>query len=56
MREGSSAWRPWKGVYGRARRWDDFARFLDDGRICLTNNCAERALLEEAPPRRSCPQ
>jgi hypothetical protein len=26
------------------RRWDDFARFLDDGRICLTNNCAERAL------------
>ncbi|MGY2812091.1 hypothetical protein ACVIHF_008821 [Bradyrhizobium sp. USDA 4506] len=25
-------------------RWDDFARFLDDGRICLTNNCAERAL------------
>ncbi|MET4121728.1 hypothetical protein ABIB85_008193 [Bradyrhizobium sp. JR1.5] len=26
------------------RRWEDFARFLDDGRICLTNNCAERAL------------
>ncbi|MGY3281179.1 hypothetical protein ACVJ5M_008841 [Bradyrhizobium sp. S3.7.6] len=26
------------------RRWADFARFLDDGRICLTNNCAERAL------------
>lgn len=26
------------------RRWDHFARFLDDGRICLTNNCAERAL------------
>ncbi|MGY4174932.1 hypothetical protein ACVIHH_000223 [Bradyrhizobium sp. USDA 4518] len=25
------------------RRWDDFARFLDDGRICLTN-CTERAL------------
>jgi len=24
------------------RHWDDFARFLDDGRICLTNNCAER--------------
>ncbi len=21
------------------RRWADFARFLDDGRICLTNNC-----------------
>lgn len=26
------------------RRWDSFARFLDDGRIDLTNNAAERAL------------
>ena len=26
------------------RRWDRFSRFLDDGRICLTNNAAERAL------------
>jgi transposase len=26
------------------RRWDAFTRFLDDGRICLTNNAAERAL------------
>lgn len=25
------------------RRWGDFARFLDDGRICLSNNAAERA-------------
>ncbi len=25
-------------------RWTDFTRFLDDGRICLTNNCAERSL------------
>lgn len=25
-------------------RWDAFARFLDDGRICMTNNAAERAL------------
>ena len=24
------------------KRWDGFARFLDDGRICLTNNAAER--------------
>jgi hypothetical protein len=24
--------------------WPGFTRFLDDGRICLTNNCAERAL------------
>ena len=22
------------------KRWDGFARFLDDGRICLTNNAA----------------
>lgn len=26
------------------KRWGAFARFLDDGRICLTNNAAERAL------------
>ena len=26
------------------KRWDGFVRFLDDGRICLTNNAAERAL------------
>ena len=26
------------------KRWDAFAGFLDDGRVCLTNNAAERAL------------
>ena len=26
------------------KRWTAFTRFLDDGRICLTNNAAERAL------------
>jgi transposase len=26
------------------RRWEAFTRFLEDGRICLTNNAAERAL------------
>ena len=26
------------------KRWDGFTRFLDDGRVCLTNNAAERAL------------
>jgi transposase len=26
------------------KRWDTFARFIGDGRICLTNNAAERAL------------
>ena len=35
------------------RRWDPFARFLDDGRICLTNNAAERALRGIALGRKS---
>jgi transposase len=26
------------------KRWPSFSRFLEDGRICLTNNAAERAL------------
>ena len=26
------------------KRWPSFTRFLDDGRICLSNNAAERAL------------
>src|SRR5208282_5301288 len=26
------------------KRWDRFARFIEDGRVCLTNNAAERAL------------
>jgi hypothetical protein len=26
------------------KRWGTFSRFLDDGRICLSNNAAERAL------------
>ena len=25
-------------------RWPSFARFLEDGRVCLTNNASERAL------------
>ena len=35
------------------RRWEMFARFLDDGRICLTNNAAERALRGVALGRKS---
>ena len=35
------------------KRWDGFARFLDDGRICLTNNLAERALRPLCLGRRS---
>ncbi len=34
-------------------RWGAFARFLDDGRICLTNNAAERALRGLALGRKS---
>jgi len=26
------------------RRWEAFTRFLEDGRVCLSNNAAERAL------------
>ena len=35
------------------KRWDGFARFLDDGQICLTNNAAERALRPLCLGRRS---
>ncbi len=35
------------------RRWEPFARFLDDGRICLTNNAAERGLRGIALGRKS---
>ena len=35
------------------KRWDTFTRFLGDGRICLTNNAAERALRGIALGRKS---
>ncbi len=35
------------------KRWDRFAGFLEDGRICLTNNAAERALRGFALGRKS---
>ncbi len=35
------------------KRWVAFARFLDDGRICLSNNAAERALRGIALGRRA---
>jgi hypothetical protein len=35
------------------KRWPAFVRFLDDGRICLTNNAAERALRGIAVGRRN---
>ena len=35
------------------KRWQRFVRFIDDGRICLTNNAAERALRGFALGRKS---
>jgi transposase len=35
------------------KRWPAFARFLDDGRICLSNNAAERGLRGIALGRKS---
>lgn len=35
------------------KRWEGFTRFLADGRICLTNNAAERALRGLALGRKS---
>lgn len=37
------------------RRWSSFTRFLDDGRICLSNNAAERALRGIAISGSFCP-
>ena len=33
-----------KAIDYMLKRWAAFSRFLDDGRVCLTNNAAERAL------------
>ena len=33
-----------KAINYMLRRWPAFTRFLQDGRVCLTNNAAERAL------------
>ncbi len=35
------------------KRWPAFTRFLDDGRICMTNNAAERAVRGIAVGRRN---
>ena len=37
----------------KAERWPAFTRFLDDRRVCLTNNAAERALRGVALGRKS---
>ncbi len=35
------------------KRWPAFARFLDNGRLCMTNNAAERALRAVAIGRKN---
>ena len=42
-----------KAIDYMLKRWDAFSRFLGDGRICLTNNAAERALRGIALGRKS---
>ncbi len=42
-----------KAIDYMLKRWPSFTRFLDDGRVCLTNNAAERALRGIALGRKS---
>jgi transposase len=42
-----------KAIDYMLKRWDGFTRFLHDGRVCLTNNAAERALRGIALGRRA---
>ena len=42
-----------KAIAYSLRRWTAFTRFLDDGRICLSNNAAERAVRGIAVGRRN---
>ncbi len=42
-----------KAIDYMLKRWPAFTRFLDDGRICLTNNAAERELRGIALGRKS---
>jgi transposase len=42
-----------KAIAYTTRRWDALTRFMGDGRICLSNNAAERALRGVAVGRRN---
>ena len=42
-----------KAISYSLNRWAELARFLDDGRLCMTNNAAERALRGVAVGRRN---
>ena len=42
-----------KAIDYSLRRWDALTRFLDDGRLCMSNNAAERELRAVAVGRRN---
>jgi len=42
-----------KAIDYSLKRWDAFTRFLDDGRLCMSNNAAERELRAIALGRRN---
>jgi transposase len=42
-----------KAIDYSLKRWTELTRFLDDGRLCMTNNAAERELRAVAPGRRN---
>ena len=42
-----------KAIDYSLKRWDALTRFLDDGRVCLSNNAAERELRAVAVGRRN---
>jgi len=42
-----------KAINYTLNRWEQFTRFLDDGRVCLSNNAAERGLRGVAVGRRN---
>jgi transposase len=43
-----------KAIDYSLKRWDVFTRFLDDGRLCMSNNAAERTLRGIAMPESLC--
>ena len=42
-----------KAINYSLNRWDAFTRFLDDGRLCISNNAAERELRAVAMGRKN---
>lgn len=42
-----------KAIHYMTSRWESFARFVDDGRICMTNNAAERRVRTVAIGRKN---